>query len=152
MVLEKKILKFCQSFILLFVNGEALYLYKLDFYNIIGKFCFKSWKVHPLQIQFLNLFFFFFSLPPPPSPALTSYVYRSIYPQNALSRFLKFRQWVFAFSLLFSLGKRGGPSFGQTWILFTQGCFVSFASLIEIGQVVLEKKIFRFRQWVFVIS
>ena len=33
-----------------------------------------------------------------------------------------------------------GPSFEQTWIPFTQGCFVP--SLVEIGSVVLEKKIF----------
>ena len=33
-----------------------------------------------------------------------------------------------------------GSSFEQTWILVTQGCFVP--SLVEIGPVVLEKKIF----------
>ena len=37
------------------------------------------------------------------------------------------------------LGKGRDPSFEQTWISFTQGCFVS--SLFEIGKVVLEKKI-----------
>ena len=36
-----------------------------------------------------------------------------------------------------------GPSFQQTWIPWLQGCFV--ASLVEIGQVVLEKDIFKFR-------
>ena len=33
-----------------------------------------------------------------------------------------------------------GPSFEQTWIPFTQGCFVP--SLVEIGPVILEKKIY----------
>ena len=32
----------------------------------------------------------------------------------------------------------GGPSFKQTWNPFTQGCIV--LSLVEIGQVVMEKK------------
>ena len=32
----------------------------------------------------------------------------------------------------------GGPSFEETWIPLTQGCFVP--SLVEIGPVVLEKK------------
>ena len=33
---------------------------------------------------------------------------------------------------------------------FTQGCFVP--NLVEIGLVVLEKKIFKFRQCIFAIS
>ena len=32
-----------------------------------------------------------------------------------------------------------GPSFDQTWIPFTQGCFVP--TLVEISPVVLEEKI-----------
>ena len=44
------------------------------------------------------------------------------------------------FFLLFPLGKGWGPSFEQTWIHFIQECFVP--SLVEIGIVVLEKKIF----------
>ena len=36
------------------------------------------------------------------------------------------------------LGKGRGPLFKQTWILITQVCFV--LNLIQIGQVVLEKK------------
>ena len=43
-----------------------------------------------------------------------------------------------AISLLSPLGKGLGPSFEETWIPFTQGCFVP--SLVEIGPVVLEKK------------
>ena len=40
-----------------------------------------------------------------------------------------------------------GSSFEQTWIPFTQGCFVP--RLVEIGPVVLEKKILKFRKCVF---
>ena len=49
---------------------------------------------------------------------------------------------------LFSLWKLKGycSSFDQTWIPFTQGCFVP--SLIEIVPVILEKKIFKFRQFI----
>ena len=43
-----------------------------------------------------------------------------------------------------------GSSFEQTWIPFTQGCFVP--RLVEIGPVVLEKKIFKFHQCIFTIS
>ena len=39
---------------------------------------------------------------------------------------------------LSNLGKGRDPSFEQTWIPFTHGCFES--SLVEIGQVVLETK------------
>ena len=48
------------------------------------------------------------------------------------------------------LGELIGSSFEQTWIPFTKGCFVP--SLVEIGSVVLEKKIFNFFQWIFAIS
>ena len=41
---------------------------------------------------------------------------------------------------LFTLRKLNGSSFKQTWIPFTQGCFVP--NLVEIGLVPLEKKIF----------
>ena len=47
----------------------------------------------------------------------------------------------FLFPQLSPLRKGHGPSFEQTWIPFTQGCIVP--SLVEIGQVVLEKKIFK---------
>ena len=51
-------------------------------------------------------------------------------------------QYNFTFSLLSPLGKGRGPSFEQIWIPFIQGCFVP--SLVEIGPVVLEKRIFLF--------
>ena len=44
----------------------------------------------------------------------------------------------------------GGPSFEQTWIPFTQGCFVP--TLVEIGPVVLEKKTFKYFQHIFTFS
>ena len=50
----------------------------------------------------------------------------------------KYCQFIFAISLLFTLGNGRGPSFEQTWTPFTRGCFVP--SLVEIGLVVLEKK------------
>ena len=40
-----------------------------------------------------------------------------------------------------------GYSFEQTWIPFTQGCFVP--RLVEIGPMVLEKKILKIRECVF---
>ena len=42
-----------------------------------------------------------------------------------------------------------GSSFERTWIPFTQGCFV--LSLVEIGPLVLEKKILKFRQCIFAV-
>ena len=57
-------------------------------------------------------------------------------------KIFKFCQCIFAILLLSPLRKGRGPSFEQTWIPFTQGCFVS--SLVEIDPVVLEKKIFKF--------
>ena len=55
--------------------------------------------------------------------------------------FLKILSMYFRVFLLSSpLGKTYKPSFGQTWIPFTQGCFVP--SLVEIGPMVLKKKIF----------
>ena len=46
-------------------------------------------------------------------------------------------------SYLSPLGKEWGLSFEQTWIHFTQGC--SVPSLVEIGSVVLEKKM---KMWI----
>ena len=53
-------------------------------------------------------------------------------------KIFKFCQCIFTISSLSPLGKGRGPSFEQIWIPFTQGCFVP--SLVEIGPVVLEKK------------
>ena len=55
-------------------------------------------------------------------------------------RYLNFVNVFSLFRNYLPLEKDGGPSFEQTWIPFTQGCFVP--SLVEICQVVLEKKIF----------
>ena len=68
-----------------------------------------------------------------------------------LEKVLKFSQWIFLYfviiSLIISFNKFESPStkntlYQQTWIPFTQGCFVP--SLVEIGQVDLEKTIFKF--------
>ena len=48
---------------------------------------------------------------------------------------------IFCYSESFPLGKGWGPLFEQTWIPFTQGYFVP--SLVEIGPVILMKKIFQ---------
>ena len=56
----------------------------------------------------------------------------------------------FAMTLSSLLGKKRGLLFNETWILFTQCCFV--LSLIKIGPVVLEKKVFKFPQSIFAIS
>ena len=58
-----------------------------------------------------------------------------------------FLKCVNIFSLLSPLGKGHGPSFEQTWLPITQGCFVS--SLVEIGPVVLMKKIFKVHQCIY---
>ena len=60
-----------------------------------------------------------------------------------------FRWCIFAFSLLTPVGKGQGPSFYQNWFPFTQGCFVP--KLVKVGPVILEKKIFEFRQCIFAI-
>ena len=65
-------------------------------------------------------------------------------------RFLKFGHGIFDISLLSPLEKDHGYSFVQTLIHFTQECFVSI--WFEIGQVVVEKKIFKFGQCFFAIS
>ena len=61
---------------------------------------------------------------------------------------------IFAISLLSLLGKESDPSFEQFWIPFTQECFVS--TLVEIGLVVLENKIFKilsvYFRYLFIIS
>ena len=55
------------------------------------------------------------------------------------------------FSLHLSpLGKGCGTSFEQSWIPFTQKCFVP--CFVKIGSVVLEKNIFKFHQCIFTIS
>ena len=58
--------------------------------------------------------------------------------------------FISAFSYLSPLGKGRGPSFIQTWIFFAQEFFVH--NLAEIGQVVLEIKILKFRQCIFTIQ
>ena len=57
-------------------------------------------------------------------------------------KILKFCQCIFAILKLSPLRKGRGPSFEQTWIPITQGCFVP--SLDEIGLVVPEKNISKF--------
>ena len=67
-------------------------------------------------------------------------------------RFFNFCQCIFflLYRKLSPLEKGQGPSFQQTWVTFIQGGFVS--CLVEIGPVVLEKKIFKYCQCIFAIS
>ena len=53
----------------------------------------------------------------------------------------KVYQCIFAISLLSPIRKGRGTSFEQIWITFTQGCFVP--RFVEIGPVVLKKKMFK---------
>ena len=61
-----------------------------------------------------------------------------------LEKIFGFSQCIFAISQLSPLGKGHGPLFEQTTggISFTQECFVP--SLVEIGLMVLEKKVLNF--------
>ena len=58
-------------------------------------------------------------------------------------KIFKVRQYIFAILLLSPLGKVRGSSFKQTWNPFIKECFVP--TLIEIGPVILENKIFKVR-------
>ena len=73
----------------------------------------------------------------------------SLYPRMLCAKFswnwssgseekiFKYCQCIFDTSLLSPLSKGSGPAFDQTWIFFSQECFVP--SLVDIGPVVLEK-------------
>ena len=65
---------------------------------------------------------------------------------------LKFRECILAtsISLLSPLGKGCNPSFQQTLISITKGCFLQ--DLVETGKSVLEKKSFTFRQCILAFS
>ena len=60
------------------------------------------------------------------------------------------QQCIFAISYLSPLRKRQSPLFQQNWIPFTERQFMP--SLVEIGPVVLEKKILKIFQCIFAIS
>ena len=58
-----------------------------------------------------------------------------------------FRQWIFTIPIWSPIGKWRVASFVQTWVLFTQQYFLP--CLVEICTVVLQKKIFKCRQYIF---
>ena len=67
--------------------------------------------------------------------------------KKILKNFVK----VFSLFRYYLLLEKGGPLiFEQIWIPFTQDCFVP--SLIDIGLVVLGKKISKFYKWISAIS
>ena len=65
-------------------------------------------------------------------------------------KIVKLSYCLFAISLLSPLEKRSGPSFVEIRGSFNQECFVP--SWVEIGPMVLEEEIFKFRPCVFLIS
>jgi hypothetical protein len=67
-----------------------------------------------------------------------------------LEKIFKWPHSIFAFLWLSPLWRGPGPLFVQIRIPFTQGWFIP--SLIEIGQLVLEKKIFKKFQCVFTLK
>ena len=105
-------------------------------------------------LNILHIFFYYFAIISPWGRmwAFTCKTLNSIYPRKLCAKFgrnwhssfkemiFKYFQYNFTISLLSPLWKGRGPLFEQTWISSTQGCFVS--SLVEIDQVVLNRKIF----------
>jgi hypothetical protein len=63
------------------------------------------------------------------------------------SNFFEKFQCIFTLLLLSPLGEGLSPSFGETWILIACGWFVQ--GLVEIGPLVLEKKIFKWPHPIF---
>ena len=63
------------------------------------------------------------------------------WPSSFKESIFKYFQYNFIISLLSPLWQRRGPSFEQTWISSTQGCFV--LSLVEIDLVGLNYKNFK---------
>ena len=59
-------------------------------------------------------------------------------------KIFKFRQDIFTISLLSPLGKGRAPTFEQSEIPFTRGCFVP--SLVKIGPMAQSKKAKVYRQ------
>ena len=115
--------------------------------------CYQDWLVLEKKIlNFVNVFSLFRNyLPLENGRALHLIKLESPSPKDTLSAVwlklskLCWRRRFFNFVNVFSLfrnyvplEKGGAPSFKQTWIPFTRGCFVP--SLVEIGPVVLDKK------------
>ena len=113
-------------------------------------------------LNFVNIFSLFRNyLPLENGGALHLNKLESPLPKDALCQVvLKLAQWFwrrrflkvvyFYYFPTISPLKRAGPSFEQTCIPFTLGCFVP--RLVEIGSVVLEKTIFQICQFSFPIS
>ena len=66
--------------------------------------------------------------------------------------FFKFRQYISAISKWSTLGEGQGPFIWTNLIPLATTHWYFLSSLVEIGLVVLEKKIFKFRQSIFAIS
>ena len=72
--------------------------------------------------------------------------FKSINTYDYIITLIKWRKKTFINFIVFFIWKKKP----KPWIPFTQVCFVP--RLFEIGPVVLEKKIFKFRQCIFTIS
>ena len=132
-------------------NVKTLQRRQQQWRRTMDKFNFNKFESPSPKDVFL---LFLSNLPLERGVALHLYKLESPSPKNALCqvwwklaqwycrrRFLKILSMYFCYFLIISPWKRVGPSFEQTWILFTQGCFVP--NLVEIGLVALEKKIFK---------
>ena len=120
-------------------SGERI----LNIFNIILKFCFhlpldRSVVVH------LNKF------ESPPSKDVLYHLCLKLASMVLEKKIFKYFQYNFTILLSSPLGEGRGRSFEQIWIPSIQGCFVP--SLLEIGLVVLEKKILQYFQYNFTIS
>ena len=73
----------------------------------------------------------------------------SLSPKTALCQFY-ISSMYFHYFVIISSWKRAEPFISANFNSLAQGCFVT--SLVEIGPVFLEKKIFKFRPCVFAIS
>jgi hypothetical protein len=80
-------------------------------------------------------------------PRIICTKFDSIWPAGSGEDFFQNFQCIFTLLLLSRLGEGLSPFIEQTWIPFTQRWFVP--SLLKIGPVVLEKKIFKWPHPIF---
>ena len=131
-------------------KGGALHLNKFES-PYPRMHCVKFGEISPAVLKkkmfkncqcFFNCYFVIIS----PWIKVETFIWKNWSPHHpVLQVWLKFDQWFWwrrfvNFVNVFSLFHYKGLSFEQTWIPFTKGC--SVPSLLEIGSVVLEKKIF----------
>ena len=109
----------------------GIYIFK-NIYQVTGS-CFHSRAV---ENKFFKQKEIFFTYTLTRGPWATTLTWENFLEIN-ITKLIKRRK-----NSLSTLWELNNSSFEQTWITFTQGCTV--AGLVEIGPVVLEKKIFNF--------